>query len=220
MESRSVDNSDGSHKIVIEESYNGLVIGAFGSIMSIASGIPSLLFNFVILFNTMPSDMLSWSLILFVGSILGIVSSILLGYGLMTLMKNHGSSYGRILFIIVLSLPVISLIYPGCPPGFFSAYFYLGLIIFYWSIIAYGLWSIRSKCAKPGLTGTVAVVSVLNPVNVIIFGLFGLLYIIESDIFFWMEIVTSIGLSFITDSLLFYLFYIEAGSIQFQDWDW
>ena len=217
MESRLVDNSDGNHRIVIEESYNGLVIGAFGSIMSIASGIPSLIFNFVNLLNTMPSDMLTWSLILFVGSILRIVSSILLGYGLMTLMKNHGNSYGLILFIIVLSLPVISLIYPGYLPGFHSGYFYLGLSIFFWSIIAYSLWSIRSKCAKPGLAGTIAVVSILNPLNIIIFGI---LYIIESDIFFWLDIVTGIGISFITDFLFFYLFYIEAGTVQFQDWDW
>ncbi|MGD2073086.1 MAG: hypothetical protein PVG65_06325 [Candidatus Thorarchaeota archaeon] len=201
--------------IVYSGGSNMLLAGLFGAILMIASRIPSLLFNFELMSNVVPSPTATWALLLSLGSLVALVAGILMGLGLMALMKRYGKPYGPILFLAVVVPSLISqffMLQVTSPEQAIVSGMLLSVIGIVASvIISGGILMIRTQSVKPNLSLITGILYLSNPISFMLSG--ALLMITQNpSIAYPIYFLTTIGFAFIVNTLFILLFYTEANT--------
>jgi hypothetical protein len=198
-----------------------LYAGAFGSILILISKVPSFLFNLTLSSSIEPNPITSWYVFLTLGALVAVIGGILLGLGLMALMKRYGKSYGSLLFIAII-LPYIvgqytAIFTPTQAITFGLVALVVGLITS--ALVGIGILSVRSQSVNPNITIITGIFTIANP---IVYAFSGLLLIIVEDYAtaLLMYFITGFGFSFLVNILLAIMFNAEARSGGTRELEW
>ena len=197
--------------------------GALGSILILVSRAPSLLFNLILISSVEPNPILTWSIFLVLGTLVAVAGGILLGLGLMALMKRYGKSYGPLLFIAIILPSIVSQYTAVFTPAQLIT---LGLVSFVVGILAsaivgVGILSVRSQSVSPSITTITGVLTIANPIVYASSGVL-LMMIVEVDYAtaLLMYFITGFAFSFLVNIFSAILFNSEARSGGTRELEW
>jgi hypothetical protein len=223
MEEGSNFNHYETQSIVTNRGANLFYTAAFGSILMIVSRVPTLVYYYELMNNVIPSPVVTIALFLSIGTLIALVAGILLGLGLMALMKRYGKTYGPILFLAVIAPYLFSQFtaFQYSTPeeliGFRMYSFAVSIVTSI--IIGIGILSVRIHSVNPALTGITGILTIVNPIISSFSGL--LLMIIEDPTTgYLMYFLTGFAFPFVVSIFLFMLFYGEARSGVALTLDW